>query len=112
LVCYDLRFPYCSWNDTDYDVLLYAANWPTKRINQWNALLQARAIENQAYTIGVNRLGADKNNLSYNGQSKAYDFLGNVVLDCKEETNILSFTLDKKALDEYRIKLPFLNDQK
>ena len=67
-ICYDLRFPIWSTNTQNYDLLLYVASWPEKRISAWNALLKARAIENMSYTIGVNRIGADGNGLLYNGK--------------------------------------------
>jgi len=76
LICYDLRFPVWARNVEDYDLLLYVANWPKVRVNAWDALLKARAIENMAYCIGVNRVGLDGNNYEYSGHSSAYDVLG------------------------------------
>ena len=69
LICYDLRFPVFSRNVEAYDLLIYVANWPKPRINAWNALLKARAIENMVYTVGVNRIGTDANELEYTGSS-------------------------------------------
>lgn len=112
LVCYDLRFPYAGYNTTDYDVIAYAANWPVARIEQWKILLAARAIENQSFSIGVNRVGKDSNGYDYNGQSRVVDFLGNVMLDCGDQEGIFSTDLDLKSMYAYRSKLPFLNDQK
>lgn len=81
LICYDLRFPVFSRNTENYDLLIYVANWPKTRINAWDTLLKARAIENMSYTIGVNRLGVDGTNLEYVGHSQIVDYLGNSVLE-------------------------------
>lgn len=116
-ICYDLRFPIWSRNhfDTkghsDYDLLLYVANWPERRVSHWEKLLQARAIENQSYVIGVNRVGVDGKDINYTGSSMAIDFLGNAICENKigEET-ILYATLDKSALDSYREKFPVWKD--
>lgn len=111
LICYDLRFPVFSRNVEDYDLLLYVANWPTARINAWDALLKARAIENMCYTIGVNRIGEDGNNHPYPGHSQLIDFLGNTILEPNEKDSILIARLDKNQLIETRKKFGFLNDQ-
>lgn len=111
LVCYDLRFPVFSRNAENYDVLLYVANWPKPRINAWDILLKARAVENMCYTIGVNRIGTDNNNLEYVGHSQAVDFLGNYLLEPQETDGIFIISLDKEKLFETRIKLPFLDDK-
>ncbi len=80
LICYDLRFPVWSRNNFEaasrYDLLMYVANWPEQRSLQWNALLPARAIENQAFTIGLNRVGNDGKGFEYSGDSVVYDFKG------------------------------------
>ena len=76
LVCYDLRFPVWSRNTDNFDLVLYVANWPKTRINAWDSLLKARAIENMSYSLGVNRIGEDANNLIYPGHSSCYDFFG------------------------------------
>ena len=81
LICYDLRFPLWSRNKFSnnsykYDILIYVANWPAARTNAWTNLLSARAIENSAYVIGVNRIGKDGNNIQYNGSSRIFDFKG------------------------------------
>ena len=110
LICYDLRFPVWSRNIDNYDVLLYVANWPTPRIHAWKTLLQARAIENMSYTIGVNRIGTDENNNTYNGCSMAVDVLGNI-LATSENEEILHVTLEKETVKTQREKLPFLNDR-
>ncbi|MDP5001909.1 MAG: nitrilase family protein [Flavobacterium sp.] len=110
-VCYDLRFPVFARNVENYDLLLYVANWPKPRINAWDALLKARAIENMCYTIGVNRVGEDTNQLEYPGHSKAMDYLGNTIADCEQELGVFVLELDKNAQQEMREKLNFLNDR-
>ena len=112
LVCYDLRFPVWARNTEDYDVLLYVANWPKPRINAWNALLKARAIENMCYCIGVNRVGLDTNNYEYSGNSAVYNVLGEEISNISpniEQTEIL--VLDKNHIKTNREKLQFLNDR-
>jgi len=111
LICYDLRFPVWARNTEDYDVLLYVANWPEVRISAWNALLKARAIENMAYTIGVNRVGEDANGHTYSGSSVAIDSLGTVIMatDLYKET-VCSVTLSKEILDKNRKRFGFLKD--
>jgi len=111
LVCYDLRFPVFSRNVEEYDVLLYVANWPKPRINAWDILLKARAVENMCYTIGVNRIGTDENHLEYVGHSQAVDFLGNYVLEPQEADSVFIITLNKANLLETRSRLAFLNDR-
>ena len=111
LICYDLRFPVFSRNTEDYDVLIYVANWPKPRINAWDALLKARAIENMCYTIGVNRIGEDPNQHHYPGHSQAIDFLGNYLIEPQETEGVFIVNLDKNALLESRQKFGFLNDR-
>ena len=111
-ICYDLRFPVWSRNVKDYDLLIYMANWPKPRINAWDILLKARAVENMSYTIGVNRIGNDKNDYEYSGHSKIIDCLGNILLDSEEnQEEILSYKLIKSTQDTIRNKLNFLNDR-
>lgn len=110
LICYDLRFPVYSRNTEDYDVLLFVANWPAPRINAWDALLKARAIENMAYCIGVNRMGTDKEGHQYPGHSSAYDALGNLLCFSKDE-EVIEVEISKKNLLAVRDKLPFLEDR-
>ncbi|MFP2995571.1 amidohydrolase [Spongiivirga sp. MCCC 1A20706] len=112
LICYDLRFPVWARNTEDYDVLLYVANWPKPRVNAWDALLQARAIENMSYCIGVNRVGLDANALEYSGNSACYDALGNKISNIplnKEATETVSLT--KEHIKYYREQLQFLQDR-
>lgn len=111
LICYDLRFPVFSRNVEAYDLLIYVANWPKPRINAWNALLKARAIENMVYTVGVNRIGTDANQLEYTGSSQLVDYLGNEILNAQEEQGIFVVEIDKEDMLETRKKLNFLNDR-
>lgn len=112
MVCYDLRFPVWARNTSNYDLLLYVANWPKLRITAWDALLKARAIENMSYCVGVNRVGLDINNYEYSGSSAVYDVLGekisNITLN-KEQIEIV--TLDKNHIKKYRDRLQFLGDR-
>jgi len=110
LICYDLRFPVWARNIEDYDLLLYVANWPSPRINAWDALLKARAIENMAYCIGVNRIGKDKNGHEYSGHSVVYDVLGRVV-SFSEKKEIIITEIFKREIILYRNKLKFLQDR-
>jgi omega-amidase len=120
LVCYDLRFPVWARqqpfvsaqgdNQPEYDLLIYVANWPEKRIHAWKTLLQARAIENQCYVVGVNRTGKDANDIQYSGESMIIDPMGEVLYTKKDEEDIFTITLDKTHLQTIREKLPFLKD--
>jgi predicted amidohydrolase len=112
LVCYDLRFPVWSRNTEDIDVLIYIANWPKPRIEAWDILLKARAIENLCYVIGVNRLGKDFNNLEYLGHSAVIDAMGKPVLDFEEDQEMTkTVTLSKDHIEELRSKFGFLEDR-
>jgi len=111
LICYDLRFPVFSRNVENYDLLLYVANWPKPRINAWDILLKARAVENICYAVGVNRIGTDNNSLEYVGHSQAIDFLGNYILEPQESDSVFIFELDKEKMLKTRQKLAFLNDK-
>ncbi len=116
LVCYDLRFPvwarqqFAEDGSFEYDVLLYVANWPERRSHAWKTLLQARAIENQCYVIGVNRVGADGNQISHSGDSMVVDPLGEILYHKANEEDIHTIKLDKKHLEEVRNKFPFWRD--
>ena len=123
LVCYDLRFPVWSRQTPlssgegpgvrstfEYDLLIYVANWPEQRIHAWKTLLQARAIENQCYVTGVNRLGDDGNAIHYNGESMIVDPLGEIIYQKKNEEDIFTYTLQKEKLNEVREKFPFWKD--
>jgi len=112
LVCYDLRFPVWARNVEDYDLLLYVANWPNKRVNAWDALLTARAIENMSYCIGVNRVGLDGNGHEYSGHSAAYDVLGNRISTADFEKEFIeTVTLEKEHITTLRDRLRFLQDR-
>lgn len=110
LICYDLRFPIFSRNLEDYDLLIYVANWPDKRILAWNTLLRARAIENMSFTVGVNRVGAEAGNL-YNGYSQVIDTLGEYLLPPQHQEGIFYAQIHKKTQDTLRKKLGFLQDR-
>lgn len=114
-VCYDLRFPVWARQQSqaegpEYDVLMYVANWPERRSHAWKTLLQARAIENQSYVVGVNRVGNDGNNIYHSGDSMIIDPMGEVLYTKQNEEDIHSITLEKEALQSVRDKLPFLKD--
>lgn len=112
LVCYDLRFPVWSRNTDNYDLLLFMANWPITRIDAWDTLLKARAIENMSYCIGVNRIGKDDNGYQYNGHTSAFNFLGEKIAHTKEGIeDLLYCKISKTELLEFRSKLNFLKDQ-
>lgn len=107
LICYDLRFPVYSRRKNDYDCLIYVANWPAVRSGAWKTLLEARAIENQVYCIGVNRIGTDDNGIAYSGDSAVIDAKGVVLQQLKtNESGIIRCTLDWQDLNEFREKFP------
>ena len=131
-VCYDLRFPVWARQQTgristsldtptqsfdsaqdlvpEYDILIYVANWPERRVHAWKTLLTARAIENQCYVIGVNRTGNDGNNIYHSGNSMVIDAMGDVLYEKEHDEDIFTITLSKEKLEEIRHKLPFLKD--
>lgn len=111
LVCYDLRFPVFSRNTVDYDLLIYVANWPKPRVNAWDILLRARAVENMCYVAGVNRTGSDANGHDYVGHSQVVDYLGDYLVEPKENDGIYVMELQKEPMLETRKKLAFLNDR-
>jgi len=115
LVCYDLRFPVWSRqqpveNGLEYDVLIYVANWPERRSNAWRTLLQARAIENQCYVIGVNRVGNDGNEIYHSGDSMIIDPLGEILYHKQHDEDVFTTTLQKEKLEEVHSKFPFWKD--
>lgn len=113
LICYDLRFPVWSrrTKQEDYDVLIYVANWPDQRIHAWKQLLIARAIENQCYVAGVNRIGNDGNMNHHSGYSALIDFKGELLGKSNEDNeSIETISLDKDALDQFRKKFSFEQD--
>jgi predicted amidohydrolase len=109
-ICYDLRFPVWSRNDLNYDVLVYVANWPSVRIAAWNALLLARAIENQAYVVGVNRIGIDDLSTDYPGSSQIIDPWGTIVEHAGSSDHVISAVIDRKTIEDVRQQMPFLKD--
>jgi omega-amidase len=123
MICYDLRFPVWArqsrplqqlFTDADeapeYDVLIYVANWPERRIYAWETLLKARAIENQCYVVGTNRIGKDGSGIDYNGRSMFIDPLGQVVKEAGSEEGAVEFSLSGETLSDIRTKFPFLRD--
>jgi len=108
LVCYDLRFPVFSRRrpDLDYDLLIYVANWPAPRAEAWRQLLRARAIENQAYVIGVNRVGEDGQGVAHIGNSAAIDFLGRTLAEAGDVSTVVSVDLPRQPLDVFRDRFP------
>lgn len=115
-VCYDLRFPVWSRNtikedgQAEYDVLVNVANWPERRNVPWKALLQARAIENQCYMIGVNRVGNDGNNIYHSGDTSLIDPIGEIIYQKAHDEDVFTYTLSRQHLDELRGKFPFMKD--
>ena len=106
-ICYDLRFPAWTRNiGKQYDIAVFIANWPEKRATHWKSLLQARAIENQCYAIGVNRVGTDGNGLFYSGDSSVIDPLGKVIFQKHDEECTYTAELSYHALREYRKTFP------
>jgi omega-amidase len=111
-ICYDLRFPLWARNTENYDLLLFVANWPQPRIHAWDTLLQARAIENLSYCIGVNRVGEDANGNIYPGHSAAYDALGHQMSqDLNKKEGIAEVTMELDSLRSLRKRLNFLADR-
>lgn len=131
-ICYDLRFPVWARNrllqidssteenmstaiqtnvtTPEYDILIYVANWPERRNHAWKTLLCARAIENQCYVIGVNRVGRDGNNINHSGNSLVIDPLGEVLYHMPNDEDIFTITLEKEHLEDVRTRFPFWKD--
>jgi len=112
-ICYDLRFPelYRFYAKEKVDMIVDIANWPDTRIEHWRTLLKARAIENQCYVVGVNRIGDDPK-LHYNGFSSVFDPMGKEIVAVENEEKVITVEIDKSVVDEVRKKLPFLNDMR
>lgn len=110
-ICYDLRFPVWMRNTQSADLYLIPANWPDTRISHWSTLLRARAIENQVYVAGVNRIGSAPNGLRYNGGSTVIQYSGQVLQGCFGEEKILYAELSREELVAFRKKFPFLSDR-
>jgi omega-amidase len=116
-ICYDLRFPESHRNrlkhgSYEYDLLLFVANWPEKRIHHWDALLKARAIENQAYCIGVNRVGTDPSGIYHDGSTSVYTANGDRLRKIKHKEQVIEVKLNADNLKLIRRQLPFLKDRK
>ncbi|MGN6418433.1 MAG: amidohydrolase [Pseudobacter sp.] len=117
MVCYDLRFPVWARQSPDtedgapeYDLLIYVANWPERRNHAWKTLLQARAIENQCFVAGVNRVGNDGNNIYHSGDSMVVDPMGAIIETKVHDEGVITVILKQDTLNEIRTKLPFLQD--
>jgi len=110
-VCYDLRFPVWLRNDVQYDLLIVVANWPVARIDAWKTLLRARAIENQAFVIGVNCVGRDAKGVSYGGNSALIRYDGAAMLQAGEVETILHCRIHHHELYKFRAQFPFLDDR-
>ena len=108
-VCYDLRFPVFARNNDDYDAILYVANWPEVRIDAWKTLLKARAIENQSYVFGLNRIGTDGNNLNY--PESSYCFFADGSIISETENHFVSAEFNSDELKKYRGRFQFLDDR-
>ncbi len=111
MICYDLRFPVWSRNNCAYDLLIYVANWPEVRRNAWKSLLVARAIENQVYTIGVNRCGVDGTGLVYTGDTTVADYGGGILFQTSGQESVHTVRLERAKMMGFREKLAFLRDQ-
>ncbi|MEO7049394.1 MAG: amidohydrolase [Ferruginibacter sp.] len=116
-ICYDLRFPVWARQQTnaenqqpEYDLLMYVANWPERRSHAWKTLLCARAIENQTYVVGVNRVGKDGNDIYHSGNSMIIDPLGEVLYHMADDEDIFTITLQKEHVEQVREKFPFWKD--
>ncbi len=111
MVCYDLRFPVWIRNVENYDLLLFVANWPDKRIEHWRKLLQARAIENQCFVVGVNCVGKDGNDIDYSGRTMWINSQGEIQDEIINEEKTIIATLNEDSLKFTRRYMPFLNDR-
>lgn len=110
-ICYDIRFPAWCQNNDNADIQIYVASWPKKRAHHWTTLLQARAIENQCYSIGTNRIGTDFYNNEHNGCSAVFDFTGNPLLLMENTTGVEIITLNKTDLENHKKWYPFWKDR-
>jgi predicted amidohydrolase len=111
LICYDLRFPVWSRNQGDYDVLVYIANWPMQRRDVWRNLLVARAIENQAFVLGINRVGRDGMGIEYSGDTMAIDARGREMGSLESgKPGLLTIGLSSRELSDFRGKFPVWKD--
>ena len=111
LICYDLRFPAWSRNQEDYDLLIYVANWPKQRAHHWRSLLMARAIENQSFVVGVNRIGIDPKENFYSGDTTLIDYKGVIRYQVEEIADVFTTSLSYVDQQTFRSKLSFLQDR-
>ena len=109
-ICYDLRFPAWCRNREEADLMIFCANWPAVRIQAWNALLQARAIENQCYVLGVNRIGEDGKGIAHNGQSKLFNWMGDCIMDYEAKKSDKAISISADGLKQQRKEFPVLQD--
>lgn len=110
LICYDLRFPVWIRNKECYDLLIFVANWPERRVQHWRKLLAARAIENECFVAGVNRVGEDGNNIYHSGSSMAINPMGEILLEAVHTETIATVTLNPEEITKMRRYMPFLKD--
>jgi len=111
LVCYDLRFPVWSRNRQDYDLMINVANWPAARRHVWDTLLKARAMENQTWVVGVNRIGDDGNNTSHSGGTTIIDFRGETIISAADnQQQIITTQLDFSQLEKFKHGFPAFLD--
>lgn len=111
IICYDIRFPvWCRNNNNEYDALIAVANWPEVRVGAWNALLPARAIENEAYVCAVDCRGTDPGGFKYDGSSSVFDFKGKDISVNAGETGLVYATLSRERLEAFRAKFPAWRD--
>lgn len=110
LICYDLRFPVWSRNNGSIDMLIYVANFPEKRRLAWKSLLLARAIENQCFVAGVNRVGTDGTGIAYTGDTCLIDYEGEMLHHTSREENVHTLTVRKESMQAFRANFPFLKD--
>ncbi len=112
LICYDVRFPNWSRNNSEqpYDLLIYIANFAAARSHAWKTLLAARAIENQCFTVGVNIVGTDGNNIFFSGDTKILDYEGHFIYRANDSEDIFTMSLSKEKLNNFRTQFPFLKD--
>lgn len=111
LICYDLRFPVWCRNQEDTDFMVFVANWPERRVYPWKQLLIARAIENQCYVLGVNRIGEEPSGIAYTGQSCLIDPMGELIVDAQDQAGIFQGELNRDFLEKIRQKLNFQADR-
>ena len=118
MICYDLRFPVWARNtfsrgegQVDYDILMYVANWPIMRSHHWRILTEARAVENQAFVVAVNRVGTDANGYEHRGDTSIIDYAGEILLRRSFTEGVDTAILSKEKQVKYRKKFGFLFDQ-